>query len=707
MKTAACVRFVIPLLAGAAVYAVGHSWVWSIGSFLLAGAICFPVGSGVKPQDGTGCGPLIRFECPEKIRRWIYPVILFCGLVVCFFSCLQNSRDLRSWKNDWVCLDLLSQEEIEYARKVRRTETEVKIYGNFNEDSVVEADGRVLKRTRDKQKFLSDPDTCYLDEATYIIVSPKFKQLTAYTPRKIVDYLSRPYWLFALLLAVCLWSSFCESGLLPESASPVKDPGRLLVTVLAVMSISFICWMYGQLLPLKYTVDGPHYLSFTTGNPIISTLTTYRTPGYPLLLKAVTYLSPMSHNALIVIQYGLYFLAMSWLLYELYRAGFPSAGCLILLMIFSRYLYTYHNFMLADSPGLSGIILLLAFSAAFYRKLSAGCSRLQVACWYIGGILLIFAQLMIKPFPGTIFMPGGMLFLMFLFGRKPAGAIRHAVVFSAAALILPLLFCSYRYWKTGDFNFASIVSSTVCANAIILHDPAKLDQLPPETRKIVDSIVNETLKAHPNLKWPIDLDAPGFDLQNGYTEYYWDILYLPGVNNGSWFAESKTRKHISHDVDLELECKKLVKPLVNCIDRKKVVKLQKFYLQKLGSYLVYPPLAVRKFYKYSPFGKRVSGLLMIILSLALYLGRRQRAGCCRIHLPGYNGKLMFQLAVMAFLGVAGIFSTWIAFVVPVIEIRREAIGLFSVFFAAFAMLIYSSWYLAICLLNRIFQRAPR
>ncbi|MBO4633671.1 MAG: hypothetical protein J5858_17280, partial [Lentisphaeria bacterium] len=503
------------------------------------------------------------------------------------------------------------------------------------------------------------------------------------------------------------WSSLCDFGLLPESASPVRNSGRLLLTALAVMSVSFIFWMYGQLLPIKYTVDGPHYLSFTAGNPITLTLTTYRTPGYPLLVKAATYISPMNHHALIVIQYGLYFLSLSWLLYELYRAGCPSVGCLILQMIFSRYLWTYHNFMLADSPGLSGIILLLAFAAAFYRKLSAGCSRLQVICWYIGGVLLVFAQLMIKPFPGTIFIPGGMLFLMFLFYRKPSGAIRHAILFSAAALILPLLFCSYRYWKTGDFNFASLVSSSICANAIILHDPAKLDQLPPEIRKGVDTIVKETLKEHPDLKWPIDLDAPEFDCQNDYAEYYWDIMYLPGLRGGSWFREKKIGARVSVDVDLELECKKMVKPLIGCIDRQKVVKLQKFYLQKLGSYLVYPPLTVKKFHKYSPFGKRVSALLLIILSFALYLGRRQRAGCCKIRLPEYNGKLMTLLAAAAFLGFAGVFSTLVAFIVPIIEIRREVVGLFSIFFGAFAMLIYSFWYLGICLLNRIIRRVPR
>ena len=698
-------RLTLPFVIGIAVWFLGCGPVWSAGLFLLTGAACFPVGKAKEALPSVN--PAAGLVCPENIRKWVYPVILASGLIVCFFSALQNSRDPRSWKNDWICLDLQNKEEIAYTRKVKRTESEVKIYGNFNEESMVETDGRALKRTLDKQKFLSDPETYYFDGVTYILVSAKAKQLTAITPRKIVDFLARPYWLFALLLAVCLWSSLCDFGLLPESASPVKNSGRLLLTALAVMSVSFIFWMYGQLLPLKYTVDGPHYLSFTAGNPIALTLTTYRTPGYPLLLKAVTYISPMSHNALIVIQYGLYFLSLSWLLYELYRAGCPSAGCLILQMIFSRYLWTFQNFMLADSPGLSGIILLLAFSAAFYRKLSAGCSRLQVVCWYIGGVLLVFAQLMIKPFPGTIFIPGGMFFLMFLFHRKPARGFRHAICFSAAALILPLLFCSYRYWKTGDFNFASLISSSICANAIILHDPAKLDQLPPETRKNVDCIVKETLKAHPELKWPINLDAPGFDCQNGYTEYYWDIMYLPGIKNSSWFQERKGGNRISYDVDLELECKKMVPALVRCIDRQKVVKLQKSYLQKLGSYLVYPPLTVKKFHKYSPFGKRVSGLLLIILSLALYLGRRQRAGCCKTRLPEYNGELMFLLAVMAFLGVAGIFSTLVAFIVPVIEIRREVVGLFSVFFGAFAMLIYSSWYLAICLLNRIFRRTPR
>ena len=132
-----------------------------------------------------------------------------------------------------------------------------------------------------------------------------------------------------------------------------------------------------------------------------------------------------------------------------------------------------------------------------------------------------------------------------------------------------------------------------------------------------------------------------------------------------------------------------------------------FYLRKLGSYLASPPLTVKKFYKYSPFGKRVSGLMLIILSLALYLGRRQKAGCSIFQMPEYKGELMILLAAVAFLGFAGIFSTMAAFIVPIVEIRREVVGLFSVFFGAFAMLIYSFWYLAICLLARILRRTPR
>jgi len=629
-------------------------------------------------------------------------MIFGCGLTVCFFSMLLNSSDPQSWKNDWFSLNLHGDEELNYSHKVRETETGMQVFGSFNKYSTVEADGCKLKRTEDQQKFLAEPDTYYFDKTTYIVVSPKFKQLTASSPRKIIRKLACPYWLFAILLVICLWSSCCETGLLPQEASPVRNSGWLLLTVLAVSSITFVTWMYSQLLPLKYTVDGTVYLSYTEGNPIYETLYTCRTPGYPLLLNVAAYLSPMTHNSLIVIQYGLYFLALSWLLYELYREGLPSVCCLVLLIIFSQYMYTYHNYMLADSPGLSGIILLLAFSAAWCRHMLSGCTCLQLAGWYLAGSLLIFAQLMIKPFPGTIFIPGGMAVLILLFERKLGLAFRHAIGFSLCALILPLLFCGIRYWKTGDFNFASLASVSICANAIILHDPAKTDQLPPAVRKDMESIVADTLKAHPELKWPIDLDSPDFNYVEDYVHYYWDIMYLPGIANGSWLQNKAIRKGKDYDVKLELLCKKMANPLFRCIDRRKLLKLQKLYLRSLGAYLIYPRLTPEQFCQWSPFGKEMIWWTLFIIPMALYVGRWNRKSYKASNRSAYLSKLVILLAVISFLGFAGIFST--LFLVPVNEIRREMIGLFSVFLGSLGIFFYSLWYLVACLLNTIFRR---
>ena len=55
--------------------------------------------------------------------------------------------------------------------------------------------------------------------------------------------------------------------------------------------------------------------------------------------------------------------------------------------------------------------------------------------------------------------------------------------------------------------------------------------------------------------------------------------------------------------------------------------------------------------------------------------------------------MMVLLPVLAFLGVAGIFSSNLVFFIPLMEVRREMIGLFSVFFGAFGLMIYSGWYL--------------
>ena len=53
-----------------------------------------------------------------------------------------------------------------------------------------------------------------------------------------------------------------------------------------------------------------------------------------------------------------------------------------------------------------------------------------------------------------------------------------------------------------------------------------------------------------------------------------------------------------------------------------------------------------------------------------------------------------MLAALAFVGVCGTVSTFLL-VTPFIEVRREMIGLFSVFFGAFGMIVYSFCYLAV------------
>ena len=204
MQTATVfLRFLFPLLVGGIMYALGAGPAWSMGLFLLTGSICFPLFGTAKTAAETKVSRL-DFTCPEKLRRWIYPVILVCGSTVFFFSILQNSRAPDSWKNDRIQLDLHGEEETGYSKKVWRAKESATVFGNFTKESSVEADGIRLKRTMDHQEFLADPTGRYYDGITFIKVSPKYRQLKAVTPRKIVRKLANPYWLFTLLLALCL-----------------------------------------------------------------------------------------------------------------------------------------------------------------------------------------------------------------------------------------------------------------------------------------------------------------------------------------------------------------------------------------------------------------------------------------------------------------------------------------------------------------------
>lgn len=660
-------------------------WDWGAGLTLLALAFGLPA-AGKKSEPQTAALDLPRLPDGRMafIRKWLVRIVV-CASLICFWASWSLAFPPHSAAYDSISLDLNSPQELGYTRKVCSDDGLWKIHGRFSRGMVVYGNGRRLSPAADRAAVFKD-SSLYYNGKVYIEVSKDIRNLTAFGKRSIFRWLSQPWWLLAVFLLICLWSSLCERGLIAARLAPSCSSGKLLTGLFVLASFCIIAYMYNELLPLKHAVDGPHYLGFTEGNTIEKALFSYRTPGYPLLLKWTAAFAPLSFNFLIVVQYGLFFLALSWLLLELHAMRLSSAACFVLFIIFSQYMFCYHNFMLADSPGLSGIILLLAMGLMLFRKISCGVSFGKLFRLNVFAALVVFLQLMIKLFPGTVFIPAGMLFLLYARRLEWKKAFQYGILFSAVCLILPLLFCSYRYMRTGDFNFASLSSFQMSSTAIILAEPSRFSELKPEIRQSVELIISETLAQNPDLKWPIQLEAPDFK-SSDYEKYANRIMYHPGLRNGSWLKPLNMSQYPSLDVGLELECKKLLKELLPAINLHKFSLLQKKYLEELWSYLKYPRISRELFAENSPFGKtsRVLFLFLIPLSLAVYFAR-------------WTGDrtfftLLYVFCAVAFLGACGTVSTFLL-VTPFIEVRREMIGLFSVYFGTFGLIAASFWLLS-------------
>ncbi len=678
-------------------------WAYSLGFLLVGAAALFPLS---VPKTKVS----IRFPAPPPAPsgKFFTGVLLSVAVLACALSIaasgLWRTDDLRnSLAFDHYSVSIPETLGLYTRQVVKENDGNILVMGATKRPMLVFGDGKELKGANSIADLGKGRELYYWKPGTAsLTVAPDIRKLEVFSRRPILRDLASPVFVFSIFLLLILFQTLQSRVILFPTLRPAISETALLTFLLAIGSVYYVILCWPELQTIKFAMDGSVYLSYAGTDTWNTAILSHRTPGYPFLLKIVLLFTPVSFESVIAVQYGLYLFGLSWLLLEMNRLKTPAAVCFVLYLLFLDYMKTYHHFILADSPGLSGLILLLAASVWLCRLL---LNEEKVSPkWWIASLVtaaLCFGQLMIKPFPGTIFIPAGLVFLTSAFIlRKFWRGFWLAVFLTLLCLIPALLFCGYRYKRCGDFNFASLSSFQMTSTAITLLDPAVLgsSKMNPETEKAVRTILNDTLPKNPELKWPVPLRDRNFKNED-FCTYANRLMYHDGLRNGHWLDGVDMKKYPNMDVGIELECKKLLRGLLPFIPKENIFALQKTYLEELGNYLKYPKLCAERFADISPFGgSPVRVLLMLFFPLALCLSLRKRTGFDPVQ-PG----IFFLVALIAVLGTISTF----VLVTPFIEVRREMIGLFGLFFGVWGIIL-GAWFglllpAAVSLLERIQQ----
>lgn len=686
-KTRFFLLFTIFFISAAWSVFIPGGWEYALGLFLLGAAALFPL-SGHKNSPAFH-----PHEPPSGPRGKVFTaLVLLTAVVVCALSIaaavLSRSENLRN-RAAYDSYSVSIPETVgDYTRKaVKENDGLLVVMGATRHPMRVFGDGLELKAANARSELANNKALYYHDrKGASLIISPEIRKLEVFSHRPILKNLASPIFVFSFfLLLILLHAVQSQTSLFHRFRLTLSEPA-LLFFLLATGSVYFILHSYPTLYPVKFAMDGQVYLAYAGADTWNTAILSHRTPGYPYLLRSVLFLTPVSFESVIAVQYGLFLLGLSWMLLELNKLKTPAAVCFVLYLLFLDYMKTYHHFVLADSPGLSGLLLLLAASLFLCRLLlnGEGFSPKMIFASVLAAVIC-FGQLMIKPFPGTIFIPAGMVFLMSVFALKQwKRGFEMAIFLSVLCLLPALLFCGYRYWRCGDFNFASLSSFQMTSTAITLLDPVALrsGQMDHEAEKAVKTILYDTLPKNPELKWPVPLRDKNFKNED-FCTYANRLMYHDGLRNGHWLEDVDMSKYPSADVGIELECKKLLRQLLPFIPRENIFALQKTYLEELKIYLKYPRLCADWFAEISPFGGSPARiLLMLFFPFALCLFLRRRIGFKPL-LPG----TFFLIALIATLGTVSTF----VLVTPFIEVRREMIGLSGLFFGTWGI-IAVCWY---------------
>jgi len=226
----------------------------------------------------------------------------------------------------------------------------------------------------------------------------------------------------------------------------IREP--LFWLLLQAGLIALVAWL-GGFMVVGSIPDSPSYVNFDFSS-LATILNSLRTPGYPLLLKALAMVSP-DYRLLPAIQLTMHFLAvvLFWKALTIYGLrGWPSWAAASPLFYLSPVL-RFFSFIHSDSVALSLAVMTVAF-----LFIVAARPR-QLAAWFGLGGLLFLTYLTRPAYVLMVFyVPlagGGLLFLRGAPDRQRL--LKRAVPALAALALAPLIaFCSLRMAAVKDFG---------------------------------------------------------------------------------------------------------------------------------------------------------------------------------------------------------------------------------------------------------------
>lgn len=646
-----------------------------------------------------------------KNFKWAFVGILWLFFMIVIWNTHTNKSIENSWLYD--CNNLTARKPGQAAVGLNRY-GESGLYANFSgggKGVIVSASGVRLREVEYKE-FIKNPKPDAFGRLDQVLLfmpeTVEHSEVKVYMPRKIVQWAGFPVIGLILLLALALWRDV-KTHLSADHTFPFS---REQLFYLFIGSIPvFLMW--------QNILDGPvisgggdagGYLSLSRKS-LFDMLASMRTPGYPVFLSLVECISPVSYQWTGVLQYGIFLGSEVFLVWQLFRFRLPLTVCIALWGIFLPYMESFHWLMLADSLGVSGIILLVGCSLFWIYAVRIKNPRQQ----YIGALLLTtvcFFQLMVKPFPTTILIPCGLAFLMF-FRQYP---FRKTVLLALIPFLLGLIpafgFCTYRYWKFDNFNFASIANISLAVQNIVMSPPEILDSdvLPPEVHATVKEILTRYNNHNANLKWPVDFTSPKFN-NNAYRQYVGRLWFHDGFGNYyiDQYRRPDTPKIHSQDVWVDNACAPVAKSLMRHVPLETRLIVARTYAEILQQMIVDPgALAGKPVQLFSPFGGKLRFGLFLILPMLLL------AALCylrkRYDIPWkdelrLNRELCIIWGGLIFLAPILFFSSCFV-IAPFCEFRREMIGLWGLFFGGIGLAFYL-WYLCLFGFLHFFRWFPK
>lgn len=443
--------------------------------------------------------------------------------------------------------------------------------------------------------------------------------------------------------------------------------------------------------------DSAGYLSMSFDS-IEKIAGTVRTPGYPYFLAVMRQFSPMGLYSAYFFQAAIYLGSLSYLIFALWRIGMPRYLGIILFFLFQGYFYDFHSNILADSLGLSGIILLLACSIHLSSCIVQSQKKKSLLLFILLGFIC-FAQLMIKPFPSTILIVPAVFVCLSFLQMKLRKILLYAILMLFVCSVPAVMYCSYRYYRYDDFNFASMANISLAVQCVATGDESFLvrEDISENSRAFVKRLTESFNNSGLGYKWPLAKDDT---LRNQVYMLCVNRFWFHSGNENSFKKSGLWNPQYPDCVNVDNCAKPIVKELIRKVPLERRKAVWKSYWKRIidvekstrdtyaGLNILYPFGADNPLWIYLILVPSCSLLAFFIFT---FFSPRWRL----VFQKAFNGRLLFLLFFIALI-LPGMFFATCFIIAPFCETRREIIGMWGWFFGWIALalnLCYANLYL--------------